>query len=305
MEKAKVSIVVVALNEKEREGSAGKSALRAHHILVTMFDILTSYLILLNQLYQPGNLIMDTGSKSNDQPMMPMMPMHHISPFSFYPMSHQHHQPAPMVHVQPVYLEDHSAMHMHHHQPEHHQQHEYHNEEPHHYQHHEIEHHEVHHEPEHHEMSHHMPEHHHEEMGQHHEPVEHHYEHMGHQEEAHHSGYESHPMIAAMMMHGSGLQPSYEQLATMQALQQPPIVVQHQLDAQRAFERQNLLQQEKQLGQVKDTGSPPVDSKEVASGQASTKQTSIADYTANNPLVAMIRPLFKRNNTAANKNKKP
>lgn len=152
-------------------------------------------------------------------------------------------------------------------------------------------------------MHHQMPEH--EELQHHHEPLEQHYEQEAHHEESGHGGYESNPMMSAMMMHGSGLQPTYEQLATLQVLQHPALLAQHELAAHRAIEQQNLLQQEKQQTEHKVVS----EVKESASGQASDKQSSIVDQRANNPLVAMIRPLFKRNhnnsNIASSKNKKP
>lgn len=234
-----------------------------------------------------GNLILDTGSKSHESSGHHMMPMMHImgnhfNPYSFYPM--QHHQQHPPMIIHPVYIEDHSAMHQHHqhHQPE--QHHEYH-EEPHHQYHHEEPH------QEHHEMvHHHQP--HHIEM-QHHEPMGHHYEQEGHSEEGHHGGHETHPMIQFMMHGGSRLEPAYQQMATMQAYEQPIIyadqIQAHQQDPQ-SFLR-NLQQQQQQT--QSDQKAPDVESSSSTDKQIK-QSSSLTEQASNNPLVAIIKPLFKR-----------
>lgn len=293
-----------------------------------MFDSVILYLLLLHQIHSPtGHLILDTG-KSGDHEVSHMMPMmgHHFNPYSFYPM--QHHQPqAPMIHVHPVYIEDHSAMH-HHPEPSHH--HEYqHHEEKHYPEHHGMEyqhHHEPHYQEMHHHQMHqemhHQPEHHEEEQQEqqhHHEPMGHHYEQEAHHEEGgggHHGaslGYESNPMMQ-MMMHGSGPQPAYDQLAALQALQHQALYAgpHFQDPASQQYQQhllQNLHEQKEQQTQLQQDSKPAQAQQQQQQQEAqqqpqqqSNKPTSFFDQAGNNPLIAIIKPIFKRD---PNKQKKP
>lgn len=291
-----------------------------------MFDSVILYLLLLHQLHSPtGHLILDTG-KSGDHEVSHMMPMmgHHFNPYSFYPMQHHQSQP-PMIHVHPVYIEDHSAMH-HHAEPSHHHEYQHHEEKhypEHHgmeYQHHEPHYQEMHHHQMHQEM-HHQPEHQEEQHQQHQEPMGHHYEQEAHHEEGgggHHGasmGYESNPMMQ-MMMHGSGPQPAYDQLAALQALQHQALYAgPHFQDPASQQYQQNLLQnlqeQKEQQTQSQQVSRPAQTQQQQQQQEAqqqpqqqqqSNKPISFFDQAGNNPLVAIIKPIFKRD---PNKKKKP
>lgn len=273
--------------------------------MFTMFDNAILYLLLLHQLNsQPtGHLILDTGKSGDHEESHHMMPMmaHHFNPYSFYPMQHQQSHP-PMIHVQPIYIEDHSAMQ--HHQPESsHQHHEYqHHEEQHYPESHgmEYQHHEMHHQPVHHEEQ------------QYHEPEKQHYEQEAHHEEesgGHQNvggGYESNPMMQ-MMMHGSGPPPTYDQLVALQAFHQQalygghgfqnPALQQHQQQLM-----QNFQDQREQQAQLQPENKPAQAQAPQETQQQPNKPTSLFDQAGNNPLVAIIKPIFRRD---PNKPKKP
>lgn len=284
-----------------------------------MFDNVILYLLLLHHMNSSptGHLILDTGKSGDHEESHYMMPMmaHHFNPYSFYPMQHQQ-SPAPMIHVHPVYIEDHSAMH--HHQPESsHHHHEYqHHEEQHYPEHHGMEYQQ--HEPQQHEM-HHQPEQH--EEQQYHEQMKQHYpeQEVHHEEESggHHGvgvggGYASNPMMQ-MMMHGSGPQPIYDQLAALQAFHQQALYAGHNfqdpaLQQHHQQMMQNFQDQKEQQAQLQPEIKPsqPQPSQEIQQQQQqqqqSNKPTSLFDQAGNNPLVAIIKPIFKRD---PNKQKKP
>lgn len=311
--------------------------------IFVMFDLLTLCLLLMNNRFgaetdPSGNIILDTGSKHEEMPMMPM-----INPFAFYPIQ-QHHAPPQMV-IHPIYMEDHSAMgkqqqHHEQEQPQHQEYQPQHHEEQHHYQpqnHEEMVHyqHQEHHEEpqqEHHD--------HHQQEEEHHEPQQEHYEHEGH----HHGGYETHP-IMSMMMHGSGQQPIYnqQQMATMQAFQQPmlyhPGLQQDPHGQQAAAYRQQQIQQHHNFQQALQAHQQQIQEQQAngqqhqavtdqaAGGGSQTQQQGAQDVSSSassqqtvgskpngsslsneqqsrptNALMAIIKPLFKRNQ---NKQKKP
>lgn len=197
-----------------------------------MSDLLLLYLALLGNYFNAhnllvlsgasGNLILDTTpSSKTSMPMMASM-MSHYNPFAVYPSMHiQHqHQAPPPAHfsIQPIYIEDHSAMNanMHHEEePQHHVRHTHHHESVE-YEHHPQHHHEQHHEnypmQYHGEVEHHDEEQHEIEHNNEHQP--HHYD----EHEQHHAPqhYETdHHQLLSMLMHGAGSQPQvYQQFAT-------------------------------------------------------------------------------------------
>lgn len=302
-----------------------------------MFELLTSLLLLKHLYYHYadmplGNIILDPGSQSSDEGHSMMMPMMgHFNPYAYYPMQQpQHHQPPMMIH--PIYLEDHSALNQHHEQqPEQHleQQHEhYHQEEP----------------QQHYEQQHEMGHQEHYEQPQEQEQMQHHQEPMQHyeneaseqqgsggggssggeeeqQQHEHHGDFEhQHPLIA-MMMHGSGPQPAYQHMSSIQAIRQHPgllaqlpvnqqtVAFQAQMAAaeqQALQEHQRQQQQQQAQQQQQQAGSQSQASNEVSQSSAggnietSTKPPNKAialleKTAANNPLVQIIKPLFKRN----------
>lgn len=266
-----------------------------------MLDLLTSYALLMKCLTL-GNIILDPGSHSSEgghHMMAPMMSlMGHFNPYSFYPMQQQHQPPPMMVH--PIYIEDHSALHQH--QPVEQQHHE---EPAHQYQ-------------QHYESEHQQSEMHHEEQ----HPMEGHYGeqegHHGEEEEGgeHQMGYEQqqHPLMT-MMMHGSGLQPAYQQMIPMQALQQPAVYA--QIPSQGSSPEQQVAQMAAQLEAVNAAAASAASGQQGPQGDQEVTQTassntgnqlatgagliggkktlSLIEKSANNPLVQIIKPLFKRN----------
>lgn len=260
--------------------------------------------------YNPGNLILDTGSgKSHSESEEHMMPMMHFNPYHFYPMQQQHPQPM-MMH--PIYLEDHSAMqhHQHHYEP----QHQEHHEQP--QQHHvEMEHHEQHHEePEQHHVEMHMPMQHMEHQ-EHHHPMSHYEHEPQHHDEEQHGGYETNPMVQFMMQNqgmqhaaSGGTPEQMQQLASLQAFQNPLYL--HQMQQAVAMNNRpevsatpnnlNNQQQQQQQASPSSSSSNAVTTQKEASPPA--KKFSLLSSSANNPLISIIKPLFKRD---PNKNKKP
>lgn len=283
-----------------------------------------------------GNIILDMGSQKPHSHSMPMM---HFNPYLFYPMQHhghaQVHHPRHHMMFQPIFIEDHSAMH---HQPqEHHHHQEEHKEVVHHHQ---PEHQEYHHEPEvqHHEMhqEHHEPiyeEHHGQHHFEHHEP-EHHEMHQEHHEPEHHVMHQEHhesqqqpqqyPMVGSehglgglgsqqmmsMMMHGSSDQPSFQQAGSIggqplnQVVGYNQAALAYQQQQQQAS--QTLMTSPSQASPASNE-SPKSESSSLQAGSAASDKpattTGSKFLSSKNPLAALIKPLFKRN--PLKKDKKP